>query len=62
MLKIEARTGNREPNAQENTPRAILPKRREALPARIIDYVAPMTILNARIYAEKRFPQISQHQ
>lgn len=52
MLKIEAKTGNSEPITRGDTPRAILPKRREALPARIIGYVAPMTTLNARIYAE----------
>jgi len=45
MLKIEAGTGNREPISQGNTPKAILPKRREALTASIVGYIAPMTIL-----------------
>lgn len=38
------------------TPQAILPKRHQALTARIIGYVAPMTTLKARIYAEKTLP------
>jgi len=52
MLKIEAGTGNREPISQGNTPKAILPKRREALTASIVGYIAPMTTLKAMVHAE----------